>query len=196
MKHPVLRFLLLVFIFLLFSLPFKAMSLIPGFTNVRPVDALGPIYAVFYGPIGCLAIACGNLISDVIDDALRWSSLAGFSANFLGPFLVWLFWHRWAKHPFALRNIRQLLIHTALLGAVAILECAIITPAVAIAYPDVNASFFACCVLFNTSFFPIFLSIPMTILMQEELGFRFFRNPSEPMPKNVASSPSATEDKL
>ena len=195
MKHSGLRFLALVAIFLLFALPFKAMSLIPGFTNVRPVDALGPIYALFYGPVGCLAMACGNLISDIMDDSLRWSSMAGFSANFLGPFLIWLFWCRWAKHPFALRTFRQLLVHTALLAVVAILECAIITPAVVIAYPDVNASFFACCVLFNTTFFPIFLSIPMTMLMQEELGFRFFREQSELTRKSMEDSSSTTEDK-
>ena len=54
MKHQINLFLLLVFIYLVFALPFKAMNIIPGFTDVRPVSALAPIYGIFYGPLGCL----------------------------------------------------------------------------------------------------------------------------------------------
>ena len=52
-----------------------------------------------------------------------------------------------------------------------LLETAIISPAVAIAYPEVNVIFFIMTVLCNTTVFPILLGIPVTILMQEELGF-------------------------
>ena len=45
------------------------------------------------------------------------------------------------------------------------------SPAVATAYPEVNVVFFALTVLGNTSVFPILIGIPVTILMQEELGF-------------------------
>lgn len=175
MKYPFAQFLILILVFLLFALPFKAMSLIPafpGFTDVRPVAAaLGPIYAIFFGPIGCLAMACGNLIADVMDHALHWSSLAGFSANFFGPFSIWFFWNRFAKSTFALRTIPQLLTHIALLLMAAILETAIITSAVTNANPEIDASLFACRVMFDSSIFPIFMGIPMIMLMQEELGY-------------------------
>ena len=45
------------------------------------------------------------------------------------------------------------------------------SPAVAYAYPDVNAKMFACIVLGNSTIFPIVFGIPMAIILQEELGY-------------------------
>ena len=174
MKRQLRNFILLLAIYLLFAVPFKAMNLIPGFTNVRPVSALAAIYGVFYGPAGCLANACGNLVSDILDNALRWSSLAGFAANFLGPCAVWFLWRRYGRHPFALRTIPDLLFHMVVIVLAAFLEDLIITSAVAYAYPDVNAGLFACIVLGNEVVFPILLGIPMAIVLQEEFGFAPF----------------------
>lgn len=170
-KHPIRLFLLLLAVYLVFALPFRVMTLIPGFTDVRPVTALGPIYGVFFGPVGWFASACGNTIADAIGDALRWSSLAGFAANFFGPCVIWYLWKRYGRHPFALRTCRDLLFHTGTLFCSALLEAAIITPAVACAYPEINVAFFACTVIGNTFLFPIVVGIPLAILMQEELGF-------------------------
>ena len=170
MKRQIGLFFLQTIIYLVFAIPFKAMDLIPGFTDVRPVSALASIYGIFYGPSGCLACAIGNLICDIIDDALRWSSLAGLSANFLGPFTIWFLWKRLGKHPFALRTIPDLAFHTLVIFLAAILQVAIITPAVAYAYPEVNARLFACIVMCNSTVFPIFLGIPFAIILQEELG--------------------------
>jgi len=180
MKKKLCTFCLLLGTYLIVALPFKAMTLIPGFTDVRPVTALGPIFGIFYGPIGCLSSACGNLLADIIDDALRWSSLAGFSANFLGPCVIWYLWKRHAGRPFALRTPRDLLFHMGAILAASALETIIITPAVAVAYPEIDYAFFAMTVLGNTTFFPIFLGIPLTILMQEELGFQPSGLPESP----------------
>ena len=171
MKRQIIRFFLLLFIYLVVAIPFKAMNLIPGFTDVRPVCALGSIYGIFFGPLGCVACAFGNLIADIIDNALRWSSLAGFVANFLGPYMIWYLWKRFRKHSFALRTIPDLLFHALIIVLSAILETAIITPAVAYAYPEVNVKLFAYSVLGNTSVFPIVFGIPLAIVLQEELGF-------------------------
>ena len=170
MKRALRNFILLLAAYLLFAIPFKAMNLIPGFTNVRPVSAFSTIYGVFYGPVGCLAYACGNLVSDILDNALRWSSLAGFAANFLGPCTIWFLWKRYGRHPFALRTIPDLLFHTLVIVLAAFLQDAIITSSVAYAYPDVNATLFACIVLGNEVIFPIMLGIPMAIVLQEEFG--------------------------
>ena len=53
----------------------------------------------------------------------------------------------------------------------ALLETLLITPAVALVYPDVDAAYFALTVFANTAAFPILLGIPLAILLQEELGF-------------------------
>ena len=164
------RFVGLLAVYLSVAIPFKAMNLIPGFTDIRPVQALGPIYGVFFGPLGCLASACGNLAADALDDALRWTSIAGFAANFLGPLLVWAYWTRVSRTPFSLRTARDLLKHSFVLVVMAVLEDAIIAPAVALVYPEVDVALFAAAVFGNTAGFPIFLGIPLSILLQEEMG--------------------------
>ena len=143
MRRSVLKFILLVFIYLVFAIPFRSMNLIPGFTDVRPVTTVGAIYAIFIGPLGCMASACGNLIADIIDNALHWSCFAGFAANFLGPCLIWYLWRKYGKLPFALRTMRELLFHSAVIIISALLETAIISPAVSTAYPEVNILFFS-----------------------------------------------------
>ncbi len=55
----------------------------------------------------------------------------------------------------------------------ALLEAVIITPAVAINYPDVNAIAFAFSVVLNTAIFPICFGIPIIILLKEEMKYKF-----------------------
>ena len=47
--------------YLIVSIPFKVMEIIPGFTDIRPVSMLQPIYGIFFGIPGCIAFAVGNL---------------------------------------------------------------------------------------------------------------------------------------
>ena len=168
--RALLRLAALVAVYLVVALPFKAMNLIPGFTDIRPVMALGPVYAVFFGPLGCLACGFGNLVADAADDAIRWTSIAGFASNVLGQLLVWWFWTRFSRTPFSLRTPRDLLRHCLLLVAMSAFETAIVAPSVALVYPDVDAAFLARAVFGNTAGFPIFLGIPLSILLQEEFG--------------------------
>ena len=170
-RRAALRLAGLVAVYLVVALPFKAMNVIPGFTDIRPVMALGPIYGVFFGPLGCLASACGNLVADAADDALRWTSIAGFASNLLGPLLVWLFWTRVSRTPFSLRSPRDILRHSLLLVAMSALETAIVAPAVALVYPEVDAGLLAWTVFGNTAGFPIVLGIPLAMVLQEEFGF-------------------------
>ena len=170
-RRGVQRFFALLGAYIVVAVPFKAMNLIPGFTDIRPVQALGPVYGVFFGPVGCLAAACGNLLADIADNALRWTSIGGFATNFVGPYLVWLFWTRVSRTPFSLRTPRDLLRHCLVLVVMAAIEDAMLAPAVAVLYPDVDISFFAWSVFANTATFPILFGIPLSILMQEEFGF-------------------------
>lgn len=171
-KRPVRRFFVLLAVYLVVAIPFKAMNLIPGFTDVRPVQALGPIYGIFFGPLGCLAAAFGNLVADTVDDALRWTSIAGFASNFIGPLLVWLYWTRVSRTPFSLRTARDLLRYCLVIVVMAVVEDAIVAPAVKLVYPEVDFSFLAAAVFGNTAGFPIVLGIPLSILLQEEMGLK------------------------
>ncbi|MGI6220256.1 MAG: hypothetical protein ACOYIP_00035 [Coriobacteriales bacterium] len=53
----------------------------------------------------------------------------------------------------------------------ACVQSLIITPAVALVYPDVDAMLFAATVVGNSSLFAIFLAVPGIVYIQDELGF-------------------------
>ena len=164
-------FFVLLIVYLVISLPFKVLFVIPGFADVRPVCMLMPVYGIFFGLPGCLAFATGNLIGDIASDSLRWSSIAGFIANFVYPFLLYLYWTQLRKKPFNLRKKRSVLAFFVSIFICSCIHALIITPAVALVYPEVDAMFFALSVLANESLFPIFFATPFIVLIQEELGF-------------------------
>lgn len=174
-KQPINSFLLffiLVAVYLIVSIPFKVMEIIPGFTDIRPVSMLQPVYGVFFGIPGCLAFAVGNLITDIVSDSIRWSSIAGFAANFLGPFCYYLFWCRLSRRSFDMRSIKNILIHIAVVAVAAVITAGIIAPAVALSYPDVDLQLLITTIMINSTVFPILLGIPLIIVLQEELGFK------------------------
>lgn len=166
-----LIFAALIVVYLIVAVPFKVLEIIPGFTDIRPVSLLMPVYGIFFGIPGCIAYAIGNLITDTVSDSLRWSCIAGFAANFIGPFCYYLFWIMLSKQPFHLREGKNLLKHILVIIIDAVLVAAIITPFVALSYPDVDAVLFFVVVLINSTAFPIFVGIPLIILLQDELGF-------------------------
>ena len=162
----------LVLVYLVVAVPFKVMSVIPGFTDIRPVMLLKPVYGVFFGIPGCIAFAVGNLIGDIMSDSLKWSSIAGFAANFLGPYVFYLFWKRIFKTPFSLRTGKLLLMQTAVIIVSSVTEAVAIAPAVKLLYPEVDVLLLSVTIFLNGTVFPLLLGIPLIMLMQEELGFK------------------------
>lgn len=162
----------LILVYLIIAIPFKVMSVIPGFTDIRPVMLLKPVYGIFFGIPGCIAFAIGNLIGDIISDSLRWSSIAGFAANFLGPFVFYVFWTRISKTPFSLRTGKSILKQLAVIVVSSVIEALIITPAVKLIYPEIDMLLLFITIFLNGAAFPLMLGIPLMILMQEELGFK------------------------
>ena len=175
-KSPFARgfvtFVILLGVYMIIALPFKQLSVIPGFTDIRPVCMLMPVYGIFFGIPGCFACAVGNLIGDIASDSLRWSSIAGFVGNFAYPFLMYAFWTKIRKKPFALRRVRTICLFVAIAVACSLVQALIITPAVAFYYPDVDAPLFFASVVANSSLFPLGFTIPFIIMLQDELGFR------------------------
>ena len=168
----ILKVVVLLIIFLILAIPFKVLSIIPGFTDIRPVSLLQPVYGIFFGIPGCVAFAIGNLIGDIVSNSLKWSSIAGFVANFAGPFLFYLFFVLISKETFSLKKGKQFLLMIAVIVLSAAAQAVIITPAVVLVYPEVSGFVFATTVMINGLTFPILLGIPLIILMQEELGFK------------------------
>ncbi|MBQ6454507.1 MAG: DMT family transporter [Eggerthellaceae bacterium] len=169
--RKVTLFAILLAVYLIIALPFKVLEVVPGFTDIRPVSMLYPVYGIFFGIPGCLANAVGNLIGDIVSDSLRWSSIAGFIANFTGPYLMYVFWTKLRKKPFDLRNGRVIGLFIVTVVIVACVESLLISPAVAFFYPDVDIALFAGTVIANDALFPTGFAIPFIIMLQEEIGF-------------------------
>lgn len=174
LPKPVAVFLItfiLVLVYLVIAIPFKVMSVIPGFTDIRPVMLLKPVYGIFFGIPGCIAFAVGNLIGDIMSDSLRWSSAAGFAANFLGPFAFYIYCRQISKKPFSLKKGIDYLKISAVIIVSSITEAVIIAPAVKLIYPEIDVILLYLTILLNGTVFPVLLGIPLMILMQEELNF-------------------------
>ena len=182
-RKTAIRFFALVAVYMVVAMPFRTMTIIPGFTDVRPVMALGPVYAVFFGPLGCLASAFGNLLSDFATGYVRVTCIDGFLSNFVGPLLIWLYWTRVSRTPFALRTVRDILKYCLVVAAAALLEMYLVAKPVSLVYPEVNDVDFAKAVFANMTLFPIIIGIPLSILLQEEFGLR-------PFDKRAAGAPS------
>lgn len=172
MKRKIGTYIMLIIIYFVLAVPFKTLEVIPGFTDIRPVTMLGPIYALFCGIPGCVIFALMNLVMDAVSGELAWSSIAGLLANFAGPFLLLVYWGKFSRSKPHLRSFGNMVHYSVSLMLAAVLEAVIITPSVAFFYPDVDWKLFFITVVLNTGLFPIFIGIPLTIFLQEELGFK------------------------
>lgn len=174
-KKPLVRkaalFVILLVVYLVIALPFKVLSIVPGFSDVRPVSMLLPVYGIFFGIPGCLAFSVGNLIGDIASDSLRWSSIAGFVGNFVYPYLMYLFWTKLRKKPFNLRRGRTIGLFVVTIIACTLVKALLISSAVAFHYPEVDVMLFFMSVVLNDALFPIGFATPFIIMLQEELGF-------------------------
>jgi len=72
-------------------IPFKAIPVIPGLTEIRPAAALPPLCSLLFGPAGAWGSAFGNLIGDFFG-MLGPGSIFGFLGNFLYGYIPYRAW--------------------------------------------------------------------------------------------------------
>jgi len=65
--------------------------IVPGFTWLRPANALAPLFGMFFGIPGCVGVAIGNLIADIFGGFFGVGSFGGFIGNFLIAYLPYKF---------------------------------------------------------------------------------------------------------
>lgn len=159
-------FLVLTVTFVLLAVPFKTMSLIPGFTEVRPVDALNMLYGVMFGVYGALACAAGNIISDLLGGTLAISSWAGCVGNFLGTYLAYVIWYALAKREPYIDSIKQAVIFVFTTVVIGIVMAVIVAFAVMISYADIGGADMFIQVFVNTVVFSTALGMPAVILLK------------------------------
>lgn len=73
-------------------IPFKAIPLIPGVTELRPGNVCPIIFSLMFGPAAAWGSMLGNLVADVFGGTLGLPSLTGIFGNFfmgLIPYIIW-----------------------------------------------------------------------------------------------------------
>lgn len=73
-------------------IPFKAIPLVPGITEIRVAQVIPPVASLLFGPAAAWGTAIGNLIGDILGSTFGLGSLFGFIGNFfLGaiPYMMW-----------------------------------------------------------------------------------------------------------
>jgi energy-coupling factor transport system substrate-specific component len=73
-------------------LPFKFITVIPGFSSLRIGSSLPPLFALMFGPAGAWGAAIGNLIADIFGGTLSAGSFFGFWGNFLFGYVFYKLW--------------------------------------------------------------------------------------------------------
>jgi energy-coupling factor transport system substrate-specific component len=71
--------------------------IIPGFTWVRPGNALAPLFGILFGVPGALGVAIGNFIADALTGYLSIGSIGGFIGNFI---IAWVPYKFMKDHSF------------------------------------------------------------------------------------------------
>ncbi len=74
-------------------IPLKGIPLIPGFTELRPGNAIPVVFSLLFGPAAAWGSAFGNLIGDFFG-TLGLGSLGGFIGNFFYGFIPYKLWGR------------------------------------------------------------------------------------------------------
>lgn len=73
-------------------IPFKAIPLVPGFTEIRVAQVIPPVASLLFGPAAAWGTAIGNLIGDLMGGTFGLGSAFGFVGNFLlgaVPYMMW-----------------------------------------------------------------------------------------------------------
>ena len=67
------------------------LTIIPGFTWIRPANMLSPIFGMLFGIPGCVGTAVGNFIADLLAGYLGVGSIGGFVGNFILAYVPYKF---------------------------------------------------------------------------------------------------------
>ena len=98
MKKEVFTFVRRMFIsaavFLAVAQPFKIFaSLLPGVTEIRPVNVVPPVLGILFGLPAAVGVAVGELVSDILFGSNAFICITGLIANFLYTYLPYRMWY-------------------------------------------------------------------------------------------------------
>ncbi len=74
-------------------IPFKALVLIPGVTEIRPAAALPMVFGMLFGPAGAWGVAIGNFIADLSGGTFGINCIFSFFGNFVLSYIPYKFYY-------------------------------------------------------------------------------------------------------
>jgi energy-coupling factor transport system substrate-specific component len=104
-------------------IPFKAIPIVPGLTELRPANVIPVLFGILFGPAAAWGSAIGNLIADFFG-TLSPASAFGFVGNFFFSYTACKLWHIFIKDAVTM-NFRQTGIFI-LISIAASLVCALV----------------------------------------------------------------------
>jgi len=91
-------------------IPFKGIPIIPGYTELRPANAIPVVCSLLFGPAAAWGSAFGNLIADFFG-TLGLGSIFGFIGNFLYGYIPYRVWREVSRGEIDLKERRSFLGH-------------------------------------------------------------------------------------
>ncbi|WP_304508675.1 QueT transporter family protein [Anaerotignum sp.] len=163
-KKTVLQIVVCTLVFIGMAVPFKSMSLVEGFTEVRPVNAVPVVVGLLYGPAGAWGCAIGNVIADLFGSFSK-TSILGFAGNFIAAYLPYKLWHilRYEQTP-NVKNYKNIGIYIFISAIGALATGTILTCGLDLLFGIWLKQLFVIICL-NDFFFPIFLGLPVFIVL-------------------------------
>lgn len=106
-KKQFLAMLLTAFAYAILLIPLKPIPIVPGFTELRPANAIPVAFGVLFGPAAAWGSAFGNLAADFFG-TLTPASAFGFAGNFLFAYVAYFIWKTLIGKSKVVFNAKQL----------------------------------------------------------------------------------------
>ncbi len=156
-------------VFAALLIPFKALVLVPGFTEIRPANALPVVLGLLFGPAGAWGAAIGNLIGDFFG-TLSAGSIFGFAGNFYAAYIAYKLWGRLGlvddgdEDPLLLNSTKKL-VNFVVIAVLSAMICALIVAWGCDALRLVPFAALATIISVNNSLPSAILGIPLLLVL-------------------------------
>lgn len=152
--------------FFVLGASFKVMTLLDGFTEVRPVNAIPMIAGLMFGPVGALGCAFGNVAADCFG-TINMTSILGFVANFIAAYLPYRMWYLFSKEKPNVHTWRNIILYIVLSIVTAMAVAYFLAFGLQVLF-GIWVSTLYQYVFYNDTGFAIFLGMPLFIVFTSD----------------------------
>ncbi|AZV56595.2 ECF transporter S component [Clostridium sp. AWRP] len=160
-------------VFIGMAVPFKVMVLIPGLTEIRPVNAVPIVVGLLFGPEGALGCAVGNLVADLFG-TFSAASVFGVLGNFTAAYLPYKIWYMNGNKELPNVKTNKNILRFIIIAIVSSLSVAVILSCGLDILNELWGKSIFLIVFLNDFGFSLFLGMPVFIVLtSEQLNISF-----------------------